>query len=142
VSPPVASGSGRIRPDEQPTAVTTMPRETSTVRRAREWLRSFAARVGLRDIVRQDAELVVSELVTNALEHGQGEVELRVSLAGDGALRLAVTSGGEGTPTLLERDPGRIGGVGLHIVDDLADEWGCSPFPGGSTVWAVLGAPA
>ena len=87
--------------------------------------------------MRDDAALVVSELVTNALRHGAGTVVLRASFV-DGRLNIAVTDSGDALPRQLPIDAERIGGLGLHIVERVSGEWGVSPFPGGKTVWAVL----
>ena len=87
-----------------------------------------------------DAILVISELVTNALRHGLGEVVARTSVAG-GVLSLSVTDSGAELPEMQPVDPLRVGGVGLHIVDRLSSQWGISPFPGGKTVWATMSAP-
>ena len=87
-----------------------------------------------------DASLVVSELVTNALRHGDGPTVLRASLAA-AEVQVAVTDSGDGEPRLLPPDPERIGGLGLVVVSQVAAAWGVAPFPGGKTVWAVLARP-
>ena len=63
---------------------------------------------------------------------------VRTSLADGDVLQVSVTDSGPELPAMQPVDPGRIGGVGLRIVDRLASEWGVAPFPGGKTVWAVL----
>ena len=55
-----------------------------------------------------------------------------------GLLELSVTDSGAELPELLARDPQRIGGIGLVIVDQLSEDWGVASFPGGKTVWATL----
>jgi two-component sensor histidine kinase len=71
-----------------------------------------------------DAMLVVSELVTNAVIHGEGEIELRVDRE-DRMLRGTVTDGGGG----FEYDQGSrgtdgLGGRGLRIVAAVSQRWG------------------
>jgi anti-sigma regulatory factor (Ser/Thr protein kinase) len=107
---------------------------------ARAWVTEFVTGHGGGESLRDDAALVVSELVTNALRHGEGAVVVRVSFV-DGRLSIAVTDSGDGEPHQLPIDADRIGGLGLHIVERVAGEWGVAPFPGGKTVWAVLPDP-
>ena len=75
-------------------------REMRSVRRAREWLRAF---LGERVPVAQadDAILVVSELVTNALRHGLGDVVVRASIEEPTSVRVSVTDSGPERPALL-----------------------------------------
>jgi anti-sigma regulatory factor (Ser/Thr protein kinase) len=122
--------------DDQEMAV--FARDIDTVRAARGWLAAFLGRHRVSETQRQDAELVISELVTNALRHGLGDIVVRTSLADGHLLQVSVTDSGPELPALQPVDPGRVGGVGLRIVDRLASEWGVAPFPGGKTVWAIL----
>jgi anti-sigma regulatory factor (Ser/Thr protein kinase) len=90
---------------------------------ARRWLaESFGE--DLDGLVRETAQLLISELVTNAIVHGQGRVEVHAELNPD---RLIVEVSDEGpgfTSTVRERDPNTAGGCGLRIVEKEASRWG------------------
>jgi anti-sigma regulatory factor (Ser/Thr protein kinase) len=87
--------------------------------------------------VLENARLLVSELVANAVEHVRepGEIELRVALA-DGVLRVEVLDGGPGfSPPRRARGSDR--GWGLHFVDRLASRWAID-HDGRARVWFEL----
>jgi anti-sigma regulatory factor (Ser/Thr protein kinase) len=86
--------------------------------------------------------LVVSELVTNAVRHGKGEVELRIDLDGSD-VRLEVLDDGHAAVALRRDDPSptAIGGRGLHLVREVSRRWGSGFDPAGRTsVWAEVSA--
>ncbi|NED78649.1 ATP-binding protein [Streptomyces sp. SID11233] len=95
----------------------------------------------------EDGELVLSELVTNAVRvpvPGDRLVGVRIECRGRGAfLRLEVSDAGEGRPEV--RQPGELdrGGRGLLLVEALAHRWGVDDRGAGigKTVWAELLAP-
>jgi anti-sigma regulatory factor (Ser/Thr protein kinase) len=90
-----------------------------------------------------DIELVVSELVTNAVTHGAGEITLTVTLAGD-RVTLSVLDEGPGRPQLRQVGSSSGHGRGLALVACLADEWQVRESPGGvgKEVWCVLSRTA
>ena len=130
-----------IRADDRVDHVMTLlPRDRRAAVDARDGLARF---LGDRvpPALAADAALVVSELTTNALRHGLGEVVVRAAVDDDGAVQLSVTDSGDELPEMQPADPDRIGGLGLRIVDQLCTAWGVAHFPGGKTVWAtVVGA--
>jgi anti-sigma regulatory factor (Ser/Thr protein kinase) len=79
-------------------------------------------------------ELMVSELVSNALVHGSGRISVEVSRADD-QVRLEVTDGGGTTSPRIENRS--VGGWGLQFVDELADRWGSEKRGERTLVWAV-----
>ncbi len=83
-----------------------------------------------------NAELVVSELVANAVLHGFGHVSLQLYDTGDG-LRIEVEDGNPAPPIATDGHPGRVGGFGMRIVERLAD-WGWRPSSRGKLVWAKV----
>jgi anti-anti-sigma factor len=85
------------------------------------------------------AELVASELVTNALIHARTDVWLRLSLRG-GRLHLGVHDGGRRLLRLVGGGPEAEAGRGLLLVERLSRAWGVyRPPEGGKVVWCVLG---
>jgi anti-sigma regulatory factor (Ser/Thr protein kinase) len=89
---------------------------------------------GLGATRREDAGLLVSELVTNALVHGRGAIALQIDRGFD-HLRIEVADEGEGT-IALNPAPGVSGGWGLRVVDRFAASWGIRQ--GSHRVWFRL----
>jgi anti-sigma regulatory factor (Ser/Thr protein kinase) len=110
----------------------TLPRASASVAVARRIVEGHTPR--LTDARREDAGLMASELVTNALRHGQGTVTLRIVDDGD-ALTVEVCDEGHGTVAIAD-DAGGSGGWGLRIVEQLADGWGATM--GSTRVWFRL----
>lgn len=81
-----------------------------------------------------DVLLVVSELVTNSVRHGDGtkEVDVRVE-ANEGRIRLEVTDEGP----CFDKDAPRGNGRGLYIIDRVSDRWGID-CEGHCTVWVEM----
>jgi two-component sensor histidine kinase len=95
-----------------------LPPEAGSPHRARLLVRERLADT-LPAIVLYDLLTVVTELVTNAVVHGEPEpIELTIELAGDG-----VVSCGGGPVELGLVDSRRPSGLGLHMVDALAERW-------------------
>ena len=78
--------------------------------------------------------LLVSEVATNALIHGSGEVRIRV-LADGPVVRVEVTDGSPAVPVQREASQDAEGGRGIALVDALATDWGTLPDDPGKTVW-------
>jgi anti-sigma regulatory factor (Ser/Thr protein kinase) len=83
------------------------------------------------------AELMVSELVTNAIVHAQSPSML-VAKEDGGTLRVEVEDWGRGVCTMRDPDARAENGRGLRFVDALAHRWGTASTPGGKTVWFEL----
>jgi anti-sigma regulatory factor (Ser/Thr protein kinase) len=90
--------------------------------------------------------LVMSELVTNAVEHGGPDITVTVSRRGS-ALHLAVGDSNPLLPELKPPAPPRHGeplderGRGLRLVDAVATVWGSAPTATGKVVWATVRNP-
>jgi anti-sigma regulatory factor (Ser/Thr protein kinase) len=89
----------------------------------------------------EDAQLLVSEIVGNAVRHGRPDITLRVRTHPPG-IGVAVIDTGDGLPEVPggPPPPTQPSGRGLLIVDALATEWGVSPKepPPGKVVWFDL----
>lgn len=85
-----------------------------------------------------DLKLIVTELVGNSVAHGPGgQIEVQVDLRADGSIDGAVADEGQGIAgSEAYAEPGK--GLGLLIVQALAERWGVRP--GRSEVWFHLEA--
>ncbi|HVF03717.1 MAG TPA: GAF domain-containing protein [Frankiaceae bacterium] len=84
-----------------------------------------------------DAELVASELVTNALLHGRPPVVIRIVT--DDVVRIEVEDGSRVAPVRALARPDAMTGRGLSLVSALSREWGVEQRNGGKVVWSELG---
>ncbi|MGW8356993.1 SpoIIE family protein phosphatase [Streptomyces wedmorensis] len=115
-----------------------LPREPRSVGRARELARAQLAAWDLEPLV-DTVELLVSELVTNALRYGEGEIRLR--LLRDRTLVCEVWDAGLVQPRRRRARDTDEGGRGLQLVGLLSASWGSRRTPRGKTVWFELGLP-
>jgi anti-sigma regulatory factor (Ser/Thr protein kinase) len=88
------------------------------------------------EAVSDDAQIVVTELVSNAVEHAGTALDVVASLCGD-YLHLAVH---DGDPTLprRQRRTKTARGRGLLLVESVSASWGSLRENGGKVVWAIL----
>ncbi|GID90898.1 hypothetical protein Adi01nite_03100 [Amorphoplanes digitatis] len=104
---------------------------------ARQAVRGACARWGLSEPV-EAAELIVTELVSNAVKHAGGASELLISLR-KRFLHLSVRDGGDGLPVRTPPNPGTVeGGRGLLLIEAMASGWGVVPLAEGKVVWATM----
>jgi PAS domain S-box-containing protein len=129
----------RIRglPAEQVGDWSLKPQPTS-VARARELARGQLLEWGLDDLV-DTTELLVSELVTNALRHGYGDIRLRLLL--DRTLVCEVWDSALVQPRRRRARDTDEGGRGLQLVTMLSESWGSRRTHRGKTVWFELALP-
>jgi anti-anti-sigma factor len=86
----------------------------------------------------EDACIVASELVENAVLHGKSHAQLRLELR-CGVLTIAVRDDNPVRPVRRTAGAGATGGRGVFMVDVIARAWGSAPtWGGGKIVWAVL----
>ncbi|MFI5572510.1 ATP-binding protein [Streptomyces sp. NPDC051740] len=102
---------------------------------ARTVIRDVLPQWGLDDLV-PTAELLVSELVSNALRHASGPLRLTLERVSD--LRCLVSDGTTDLPRPADAGPEDECGRGLVLVDMLAARWGCEGGPEGKSVWFEL----
>ena len=116
-----------------------LPRDPDSAAEARRALGEVADHLSPRRL--EDARLLVSELVTNAIRHadlGDDDVILLVVVTGERALRIEVCDPGRGFEvTEPQPDPTRPSGWGLYLVRELSDRWGVDR-SGQTRVWFEL----
>ena len=101
---------------------------------ARHFVEQTLTRWGVAGSVCFDAQLAVSELATNAINHGRPPVSLRLRLRGE-TLLVEVRDGEAQRPTPRHAAPHEVNGRGLLIVAAVAHRWGSAPTGAGKTVW-------
>jgi len=117
----------------------TLPSEPTSVSRARELACGWLLARGLDELI-DTTELLVSELATNALRHGRGDIRLR--LLRDTTLVCEVWDNGYAQPRQRRARDTDEGGRGLQLVSMLADRWGSRRTPTGKTVWFEMSLSA
>ena len=83
--------------------------------------------------------LLVSEVATNALVHGDGEVRVRVLPTAEG-VRVEVHDDSPRLPSMRAATMLDEGGRGVALVDALSSSWGAAPDGDGKTVWFEVAA--
>ena len=116
----------------------TLPSELTSASRARSLIRRPLKRWGLADLI-PTAELLVSELVTNAVRYAQGKIGLRLVL--EGGLVCEVLDESAALPRLRHPDDSDERGRGLQVVSQLAQRWGARRAASGKVVWCELPLP-
>jgi anti-sigma regulatory factor (Ser/Thr protein kinase) len=117
-----------------------MPHRVDSVPAARAFLTKLLHGWDISDEVIDEASLLTTELISNAVEHGSGVVDMEIAVH-DGLLRVGVHDSsrqlpetGDGTSASLE------GGRGIWLVQSIARDWGSdsSGTEPGKTVWFEL----
>ncbi len=123
---------GNVDPDVFDTAAGTV----EVVARVRAYVADELRRLDRIDLT-DDAELVASELATNAVLHGDGIVRVAVGPVDEG-VRLEVHDRTRVSPVLALATTDAMTGRGLRLVAAVASRWGVEPADAGKVVWAEL----
>ncbi|WP_354642232.1 ATP-binding protein [Kitasatospora camelliae] len=113
-------------------ATASFPPQPPNVARARRLTRTALAAWGAPHLT-DSAELLVSELVTNAVRYGRGAVSLTLTLT-DSALQISVADFGPAMPQMREASEEDSNGRGLAIVSALCQRWTVTTRLTGKTV--------
>ncbi|EPH44979.1 SpoIIE family protein phosphatase [Streptomyces aurantiacus] len=116
-----------------------LPAEPVAAGKARELATQQLHHWGLEDLSFA-TELVVSELVTNAVRYAEGPIQVR--LIRDRTLLCEVADTGHTSPHLRHSGEEDEGGRGLFIVAQLVQRWGTRYTPSGKTIWTEQAFPA
>jgi anti-sigma regulatory factor (Ser/Thr protein kinase) len=116
-----------------------LPFRPEAVREARSIVRHYGR--GLDTAIVEDAELLASEVVTNAVRHGGPAIEFAVAVDA-ASMTVRVSDGSRSLPALRNDSAfDEPSGRGLRMVDQVATEWGVELVAGdGKTVWFRLNA--
>jgi anti-sigma regulatory factor (Ser/Thr protein kinase) len=106
--------------------------------RARQFVSHTLRTWGLDDVI-EDAELLVSELVTNAILHAHSPATVRID-HDTRRLRVAVCDSSPAPPRLRDYGPDAVTGRGMLLVDRIAQRWGVESNSAGKCVWFEVAA--
>jgi anti-sigma regulatory factor (Ser/Thr protein kinase) len=111
---------------------------------ARRAVREYSLRHQVDGATLDAALLIATELVTNAVRHGEEPITLCLQLLGDGALRVEVCDAGTMVEPLAGLRSGELAttGRGLAIVSEYAKDWRVERRPHGKSVTADIAEPS
>lgn len=115
-----------------------LPALPASVGRARRFVTSQLASLGL-EVPSDDAELLTSELVTNAVLHAGTDITVRV-VSQESRIRIEVADDDPRLPSVGQPDGDGSTGRGLFIVEQLSEDWGIDSTRSGKIVWFTVAA--
>jgi serine phosphatase RsbU (regulator of sigma subunit)/anti-sigma regulatory factor (Ser/Thr protein kinase) len=116
----------------------TLPAKLTVVGEARTLVREPLERWGLKELL-PTTQLLVSELVTNAIRYAVGDVTLRLVL--ERTLVCEVLDNSAALPRLRRASRDDESGRGLEVVSQLSQRWGARMVPQGKAVWCEQAVP-
>lgn len=115
----------------------TFGADPERVREAREYVADLLLARGWSDTAVDKARLVISELATNALLHAQTPFELTCHIHGTARFEIRDWDPGS-IPLVRDARPGRVGGLGLRLIEAIATDWGVETHPEFKVVWCTV----
>jgi anti-sigma regulatory factor (Ser/Thr protein kinase) len=122
--------------DAGTSTTTSLPPHPSSIGAARRFVRTALMSAGRHELL-EDAELAVSEVVTNAVVHAGTRVDIKL-VVGPVLARIEVEDGSPNQPRARRYAITASTGRGLGLVNDVAADWGVRPTERGKTVWFEL----
>ena len=126
-----------------PATTLMLPASSISPKAARDWASHAGCREHAVEVL-DDALLLISELVTNAVLHSGPPIMLSMDCDGE-LLRVRVRDGSKGAPQPRNADPDAENGRGMTLVELLTDTWGVAPvaddYGTGKEVWFELRRP-
>jgi anti-sigma regulatory factor (Ser/Thr protein kinase) len=134
-----ASGEGVTPPLD---ADAEVPHRADSIPAARAFLTQLLRGWDVADQVIEDASLLTTELMTNAVQHGTGVVHLEITVH-DGLLHVGVHDAAAELPVQRDITGSSLEGRGMWLVQGFARDWGSdsSGEEPGKTVWFELTTP-
>ena len=127
---------------QQRSAQLDLDHDVTAPRAARRFVSDVLATWGLGDGVVERSQLLVSELVSNAVLHGSAPV--RMSIVDDSGaapgICVEVSNAGDGKPVMRRAERDELSGRGLQLIDELAVSWGTRSDDGRTAVWFRIAA--
>lgn len=114
-----------------------LPARAASVSRARQLVRAAATGSMPRDVV-EAAELLVSELASNAVIHAGTMIEVEVLVEAGEGIEVSVADGSPHSPVRREYDAEAATGRGVRLLDELSSDWGVEVDDSGKRVWFRL----
>jgi DNA-binding NarL/FixJ family response regulator len=115
-------------------ATQRFPEDPTSPRLARRFLDELLERWECQPAI-ETLQLLISEVVTNAVIHARSQPEVSVLMLGS-SIRIEVSDDSEDMPAVVDADESSVSGRGLAMVASEASAWGVTPRPsGGKTVW-------